>query len=235
MGTTFQGYQRLLRINSAYRSLVDGSTETNPAFNSGYEALRGMAPSFRSVMQTSPSDAGQTSVITIERISTPLGPMLAGATDDGLCLLEFTDRRMLEKQIATITRLLKARVVAGSHNHIQTTYVQLQEYFAGTRKSFDIPLVLPGADFQNLVWESLRTVPYGEAWSYARQAAFLGRSAAVRPVAAAHGYHRISIIVPCHRIIGSDGSLTGYGGGLARKCRLLELEHHYQPDFPYEL
>ncbi len=228
MGLTFQGYQRLLRINSAYRSLVDGSTVTDAAFNGGYESLSGFAHSFKSIMQTAPSDAGQTSVVTIERISTPLGPMFAGATDDGLCLLEFTDRRMLEKQIATITRLLKARVVAGSHNHIQTTYIQLQEYFAGTRRSFDIPLVLPGTDFQKIVWESLRTVPYGETWSYARQAAFLGRPAAVRPVAAANGYNRVSIIVPCHRIIGSDGSLTGYGGGLARKRQLLELEKRHR-------
>jgi AraC family transcriptional regulator, regulatory protein of adaptative response / methylated-DNA-[protein]-cysteine methyltransferase len=228
LGLTFQGYQRMLRINSAYRALVEGSTVTDAAFDGGYESLSGFTHSFRSVMQTSPSAAGRTSVITIDRIPTPLGPMFAGAADDGLCLLEFTDRRMLEKQIATITRLLKARVIAGSHSHIQTAHVQLKEYFAGTRTKFDIPLVVPGTEFQKAVWESLRTVPYGETWSYARQAAFLGRPAAIRAVAVANGYNRVSIIVPCHRIIGSDGSLTGYGGGLARKRQLLELEKRHR-------
>ncbi|MFA7566539.1 MAG: methylated-DNA--[protein]-cysteine S-methyltransferase, partial [Alkalispirochaeta sp.] len=104
---------------------------------------------------------------------------------------------------------------------------QLSEYFAGERREFELPLVVPGTDFQKEVWDSLMKVPYGETWSYAQQAAFMGRPKAVRAVAVANGYNRISIVIPCHRIIGSDGSLTGYGGGLPRKQRLLEIEKSY--------
>jgi len=227
LGLTFHGYQRMLRVNAAYRSLLDGASVTDVAFNGGYQSLSGFTHGYKSVMRTPPSEAAAQRVIYMERISTPLGPMFAGATDDGICLLEFTDRRMLEKQLATLTRRLDATIIAGTHPHIALLQEQLSEYFAGERREFDLPLVVPGTDFQREVWDSLMQVPYGETWSYAQQAAFMGRPKAVRAVAVANGYNRISIVIPCHRIIGSDGSLTGYGGGLPRKQRLLEIEKSY--------
>lgn len=101
---------------------------------------------------------------------------------------------------------------------------QLREYFAGERTSFDFPMELAGSDFQRAVWSALREIPYGETWSYGQLAARLGKPGAARAVGLANGANPIPIVVPCHRVIGADGSLTGYGGGLETKSALLELE-----------
>ncbi len=161
------------------------------------------------------------------KIETPLGEMVGGATDDGLCLLEFTDRRMLPTEYKDLTRLLKMTVVDGSNIHLAALREQLNEYFEGTRKDFDIPIVAPGSDFQKDVWKELMEIPYGTTRSYQEQANALRRPESVRAVANANGMNRISIIIPCHRVIGSDGSLTGYGGGLKRKRWLLDHEKKY--------
>jgi AraC family transcriptional regulator of adaptative response/methylated-DNA-[protein]-cysteine methyltransferase len=224
LGMTFHGYQRMLRINSAYRQLSGGAGVTDTAYGTGYESLSGFAYGFRKVMKRSPSEAGALMVVQVERFETPLGPMIAGATVDGLCLLEFTDRRMLERELGQISRRLGARIVAGANEHIETAKRELREYFDGERRSFTVPLVTPGSEFQRAVWRQLLTVPYGETRSYSQQAVEIGRPRAVRAVAAANGQNRVAIIIPCHRIIGADGSLTGYGGGVARKRWLLELE-----------
>ena len=162
--------------------------------------------------------------ITITRILTPLGPMLAGATDAGVCLLEFIDTKMLETQISRLKKRLRAEFVPGSNRHFKALHQQLQEYFAGKRKEFSLPLVMQGTPFQQDVWKALRTIPYGETCSYQAQAGLLGKPRAVRAVAQANGDNRISIIIPCHRVIGKDGKLVGYGGGLWRKRFLLDLE-----------
>ena len=109
---------------------------------------------------------------------------------------------------------------------------QLDEYFAGTRRDFDLPLAPRGTEFQREVWAVLRTIPFGSTWSYAQVALRLGRPGALRAVGAANGSNPIAIVVPCHRVVGSDGSLTGYGGGLARKRWLLEHEMGERPLFP---
>ncbi len=168
-------------------------------------------------------------IITVARILTPLGPMFTGATDQGLCLLEFADRRMLERQITLLERRLGARAVPGSHPILTLSQEQMSEYFGGHRQSFDLPLDLRGTPFQMDVWRELLTIPYGATRSYAQQAARINRPAAVRAVGRANGENRLSIVVPCHRVVGSDGTLTGYGGGLWRKKKLLELEQNSQP------
>ena len=110
------------------------------------------------------------------------------------------------------------------NKHLELLKQQLDEYFEGKRKEFTIPLFTPGSEFQQSVWKTLRTIPYGSTRSYKKQAELLQRPKAVRAVANANGMNRISIIIPCHRVIGEDGSLTGYGGGLWRKKWLLDLE-----------
>jgi len=150
--------------------------------------------------------------------------MIAGATDEGICLFEFTDRRMLEFELKELKRLLKANYVYGSNPHFIPLEKQINEYFAGTLKSFDLQLNAPGTDFQKLVWQKLQEIPYGETRSYKKQAVTVGNPAAIRAVAKANGYNRISIIIPCHRVIGEDGSMTGYGGGIWRKQWLLDFE-----------
>jgi AraC family transcriptional regulator of adaptative response/methylated-DNA-[protein]-cysteine methyltransferase len=150
--------------------------------------------------------------------------MLAGATDAGVCLLEFIDTKMLETQISRLKRRLRAEFVPGSNRHFEALHQQVQEYFAGKRKEFSLPLVMQGTPFQQDVWKALQAIPYGETRSYQEQAGLLGKPRAVRAVAQANGDNRISIIIPCHRVIGKDGKLVGYGGGLWRKRFLLDLE-----------
>jgi len=160
-------------------------------------------------------------------IETPLGEMVAGATDEGICLLEFIDRRMLPTEYKDLTRLLKTTLEQGDNIHLKSLRKQLDKYFSGELKEFTIPLVTPGTDFQQAVWKELLEIPYGTTRSYQEQANALRRSDSVRAVANANGMNRISIIIPCHRVIGSNGRLTGYGGGLKRKKWLLDHEKKY--------
>jgi AraC family transcriptional regulator of adaptative response/methylated-DNA-[protein]-cysteine methyltransferase len=160
-------------------------------------------------------------------IETPLGEMIAGATDEGVCLLEFSDRRMLPTEYKDLTRLLKTTLEDGESKHLMTLRKQLKEYFNGRRKEFTIPLVTPGTEFQQAVWKELQNIPFGSTRSYQQQAVELNRPDSARAVANANGMNRISIIIPCHRVIGNDGHLTGYGGGLKRKKWLLDHEKKY--------
>ena len=166
-------------------------------------------------------------MIKITKIETPLGEMVAGATDDGVCLLEFHDRKILPAEFEDLTRLLDTTIEDGENKHLKTLRKQLKEYFNGKRKEFDILLVTPGSPFQQAVWKELLEIPFGKTRSYQEQANLLNKSDSVRAVANANGINRISIVIPCHRVIGSDGKLTGYGGGLKRKKWLLDHEKKY--------
>lgn len=174
------------------------------------------------------NQANQINIVPITHISTPLGPMLAGAVLEGICLLEFTDRRMLPAQLKRLSNYLKAKFTPGAHQHFASLTAQLNEYFCGERKVFDLPLVAPGSDFQKNVWEALQQIPYGETISYQEQAAALNKSKAVRAIAKANGDNRIAIIIPCHRVIGANGKMVGYSGGIWRKKYLLDLEKKHK-------
>ncbi len=223
-GMTFQAYLRARRLNEAFGRIRHSSRVTEPAFDSGYDSLSGFNEAFKKTTGFVPSKSGQNNLITITRILSPLGPLFAGATDEGICLLEFSDRRMLETQIKRLKKHLSAEFAPGRNKHFQALHTQLQEYFAGTRKCFDLPLVLPGTEFQKKAWAALELIPYGQTRSYGHQAKALGNPKAVRAVARANGDNRIAIIIPCHRVIAADGTLAGYGGGLWRKQYLLDLE-----------
>lgn len=166
-------------------------------------------------------------MITTVRFESPLGELIAGATDEGVCLLEFNDRKRALTECRDIVKLLGQPLQEGEHKHLMDLMYQLNEYFTGTRKEFDLPLVTPGSDFQKAVWKELLNIPFGATRSYQEQANALGMPDAVRAVANANGMNRISIIIPCHRVIGSNGRLTGYGGGLKRKRWLLDHEKKY--------
>lgn len=223
-GMTFQAYQRMIRINTAVQELHGDRSVTYSAFDAGYDSLSGFSYTFKRITGKSPSKGKDMPTIAMERILTPLGPMFAGATGKGVCLLEFTDRRMLETELGELQRRLGAVVLMGGNTYIEQIKEELAEYFCGTRRSFSVPLDAPGSDFQRAVWKSLLDIPFGETRSYQAQAESLGKPEAVRAVASANGHNRISIVIPCHRVIGKDGSLTGYGGGLERKRWLLEHE-----------
>ena len=162
--------------------------------------------------------------ITTRILQTPLGDMIAGAVDQGICLLEFHDRRMLPTQKVRIQKHFDGELVQGDHPHFGPLEAQLTEYFEGKREHFDLPLTYPGSAFQCSVWESLMTIPYGKTRSYAQQSELIGNKKAIRAMAKANGDNRIAILIPCHRVIGSNGELIGYGGKLWRKKFLLELE-----------
>jgi AraC family transcriptional regulator of adaptative response/methylated-DNA-[protein]-cysteine methyltransferase len=223
-GMTFQAYLRSLRINDAFGQIREGDQVIQSAYANGYDSLSGFLESFKKSTGFTPKESQDKSVVVISRILTPLGPMIAGATDDGICLLEFTDRRMLETQFIRLKKYLKAELMAGKSPYFDSLKKELEEYFDGKRKVFSIPLVVPGTDFQKNVWNVLRGIPYGKTRSYKEQAVAMNNIKAIRAVATANGDNRLSIIIPCHRVIGSDGSMTGYGGGIWRKQWLLALE-----------
>jgi AraC family transcriptional regulator of adaptative response/methylated-DNA-[protein]-cysteine methyltransferase len=222
---TFNAYQRMLRLNRAYRELSAGQSVAAAAFDSGYESLSGFSDGFRNALGTSPSQASAATVIHLARLSTPLGPMIACATEQGVCLGEFADRRMLETEFADLRKRLNAVILPADDNpHLHQLERELEEYFTGTRTTFETPLHTPTTPFRQRVWDELLTIPYGTTRSYGAQAERIGKPTAVRAVASANGQNRIAIVIPCHRVIGADGSLTGYAGGLARKQWLLDHE-----------
>jgi len=146
------------------------------------------------------------------------------ATEDGVCLLDFADRRGLERETAILCKRLDAVVVPGRNEHLDRLSRQLDEFFDGSRASFDIPLLMCGTPFQETVWKELGRIPYGETISYVELARRIGRHGAQRAVGRANGDNRMAILIPCHRVVREDGTLCGYGGGLWRKQYLLDLE-----------
>lgn len=163
-------------------------------------------------------------IILTAAVDTPLGEMLAGVTGQGVCLLEFADSGRAKRQLRQLENRLRAAALTGKSPYFGLLQAQLDEYFAGLRRHFSLPLVLAGTPFQLRVWIAVQAIPYGETRSYSALAAQIGQPEAVRAVGAANGANPLAILVPCHRLIGADGRLTGYGGGLQRKQSLLELE-----------
>jgi len=163
-------------------------------------------------------------MIITKHITTPLGKMIAGATDEGICLFDFEFRKMMPVIRKRIGSFLQDDFAEGEHELIEQLQQQVNEYFKGDRQQFDLPLLLTGTAFQQKVWEALHTIPYGSTRSYMQQTKVLGDEKAIRAVARANGENCLAIIVPCHRVVGSDGSLTGYAGGLKAKKWLLEHE-----------
>lgn len=157
-----------------------------------------------------------------KKIQTPLGEMLAIKSEKGICMLEFFDGKSTEKQLKEIENL--GEIFEKDDDILNRLENELNDYFKGNLKEFTIPLDLIGTDFQKKVWNELIKIPFGETRSYKDQSIAVGDLLAIRAVANANGKNKIAIIVPCHRVIGSDGSLTGYAGGKKRKQFLLELE-----------
>ena len=225
-GITFHAYQRMLRINTAFKKIHQGSNVTDVAFDSGFDSLSGFGDSFKKIFGVSPSKSKKQQVVDLKRIETPLGTMYACATEQGICLLE-PDRKMLETEFKYLAKTLNAIIVQGENKHIKILEQQLQEYFDGERKEFSVPLHTPGSEFQQTVWNALKQIPYGNTRTYKEQADVIQKPDAVRAVANANGMNKVSIMIPCHRVIGTDGNLTGYGGGIWRKKWLLDLEKQH--------
>lgn len=166
-------------------------------------------------------------IIKTRRYESPCGTLLLGSFDDKLCLCDWQVEKHRDHVDRRLKRVLNAEFEDGTSDVIEEAVTQLDEFFAKKRQAFSIPLLFVGTDFQKTVWRELLTIPYGETISYGDMARRIGMPKAVRAVANANGANAISIFAPCHRVIGSDGSLTGYGGGLAAKKMLLELEKSF--------
>jgi len=224
-GMTFQAYQRACRLGVAMKALHDGASTLDAGLESGFDSDSGFREAFARVFGATPARARDARLLTASWIETPLGPMVSVAGDEGLELLEFVDRRALERELAVMRTRLDSAIVPGDHPVLARTAAQVREYFDGTRRDFDLPVRQRGSDFQRRVWDALCRIPYGETCSYTDIARAVGSPAAVRAVGTTNGQNQIAIVVPCHRVIRSDGSLCGYGGGRWRKQWLLDHEH----------
>jgi AraC family transcriptional regulator of adaptative response/methylated-DNA-[protein]-cysteine methyltransferase len=223
-GMTFQALARARRLSGTLSSIRNGATFDRAMAASGYESESGFRAAFAKAFERTPSRAHDGDCVRLAWFRSPLGPLVAGATSAGICLLEFTDRRMLEAQFAAIRQRFAVPVLPGSHKHLEQLEVELAKYFAGKLQQFTAPLVYPGTDFQQRVWQQLLTIPFGQTRSYEDIAVGVGVRKAVRAVGTANGLNRIAIVIPCHRVINKSGALGGYGGGLRRKQYLLDLE-----------
>lgn len=223
-GMTFQAYCRGRRLGVSFEQIRNGKDLDDVALGYGYQSHSGFRDAFVKTFGKPPGKSKTTDCILTAWIESPMGQLVTAATDKGICLLEFSDRRMLDAQFATLRKLFKSPIVPGENKHITLLRKELKKYFEGTLKQFTVPIVFPGSQFQQKVWSELLKIPCGKTVSYEDIAIKVGTPKAQRAVGHANGLNRIAIVIPCHRVVNKNGSLGGYGGGLWRKQRLLELE-----------
>lgn len=223
-GMTFVAYARARRMGLAMKQIREGQTVITVGLSSGYESCSGFRDAFSRIMGTPPSKSKAQSTLKAAWIDTPLGPMMAIGDDHALYLLEFVDRRGLEKEIEHLRKKTKLPILPGTSDPIIQIEKELKSYFSGTLQKFTTPLFLLGSPFQKKVWEELQKTLRGETISYAELAKRLNNPSAYRAVARANGANQLAIVIPCHRVINSNGELGGYGGGNKRKEWLLQHE-----------
>ncbi|MBM3857308.1 MAG: bifunctional transcriptional activator/DNA repair protein Ada [Verrucomicrobia bacterium] len=224
-GMTFVAYARARRMGIAMKEIRKGDPVIQAQLAAGYESGSGFRDAFSKIMGAAPASRGEHYLILHATwIDSPLGPMLAIADEEKLFLLEFVERRGLEREIERLRKRMKAAIVPGMTKPLHAIEQELKKYFEGKLKKFETPFFLLGSDFQKKVWRALLKIPYGTTRSYAAQADSMGFPRATRAVANANGANQLALVIPCHRIINSNGALGGYGGGLARKEWLLQHE-----------
>lgn len=223
-GMTFQAYCRGRRLGKSLEQIRRGEDLDDVALGFGYQSHSGFREAFVKTFGRAPGQSRAEDCILVTWIESPVGPLVAAATAEGICLLEFTDRRMLNAQFEKLRRYFHRSIVPGDNQHLQLLKGELKSYFEGELKEFTVPLVYPGSPFQEKVWNQLRAIPYGVTASYEDIACRIGTPGAVRAVGHANGLNRIAIVIPCHRVVNKNGELGGYGGGLWRKRILLDLE-----------
>lgn len=224
-GMTFQAFHRARRLGRAMDEVRSGGDLLSVGQEHGFDSASGFRDAFSKLFGEPPGRASDgPSPLVARNMETPLGPMLGVANDSGVCLLEFVDRKSMTEQVATLRGHFPGTVVPGTNEHLDQLADELSSYFAGVLTEFTVPLVYPGSPFQSLVWAVLRTIPYGKTVSYGSIAAQIGKPGGSQAVGRANGENRLAIVIPCHRVVRSDGDLCGYAGGLRRKEWLLNLE-----------
>jgi AraC family transcriptional regulator of adaptative response/methylated-DNA-[protein]-cysteine methyltransferase len=223
-GMTFLQMARLHRIRAGFDTLSEGGLVIEAQLEASFQSGSGFRESFARVLGQSPSSFTGEEPIRADWIDTPLGLMVAASDQHALHLLEFADRKALPTQIKKLQSVTQGGIGVGRFAPIDQIEVELGAYFRAEDARFETPLALHGTPFSRRVWRELRKIPPGETRSYRDIAEAIGQPAATRAVARANGANQIALAIPCHRVIGADGSLTGYGGGLWRKQQLIELE-----------
>lgn len=226
-GESFLTMARAARLRSGLTSLQKGSQMIDAQLDAGFDSASGFRTAFTRLFGHPPHDMRGPSDLRADWIETPLGGMIAIADDESLHLLEFVERKALPEGLRKLSAMTGGRIGLGRTAVHDRTETQLQHYFAGQAAMLDVPVALHGTDFQQQVWRALQTIPAGETRSYAELAAQIGRPTATRAVARANATNRLALVVPCHRVIGADGTLTGYAGGLWRKEKLIQIERRY--------
>lgn len=219
-GMTFLEMARQRRIREGFETLAVGGKVISAQHEASFES----ASAFRRLLGCAPADLRPEKLLRATWIPTPLGDMIAVSSRSHLHLLEFVDRKGLPAELKRLQDESKEGIGIGPMPPSEQAAADLADYFAARSSRFATPLALKGSAFTRQVWEALRRIPPGETRSYTDIARQIGRPSATRAVARANGANQIALMIPCHRVIGSDGSLTGYGGGLWRKQRLIEIE-----------
>jgi AraC family transcriptional regulator of adaptative response/methylated-DNA-[protein]-cysteine methyltransferase len=225
-GMTFVEYARARRLGAAFKAIRTGERVIMAQLDAGYESGSGFRDAFARIMGAPPASTTARALFAAW-LDTPLGPMIALSDEAALHLLEYADRRGLERQIERLRVRAKAGIVPGRTAPIAQIEAELAAYFDGSSMRFETPLARLGSTFQNAVWDALLAIPPGQTRSYADLARTIGRPEAVRAAAQANGANQLAIVVPCHRVISADGALCGYGGGLPRKRWLLDHERRW--------
>lgn len=223
-GMTFVEYARARRMGLAMKQIRSGETVINTQLTAGYESSSGFRDAFSRIMGAPPTKLNDGTVLKASWIDTPLGPMLAIANEEALFLLEFVDRRGLEREIENLRKKTKSAVIPGTTLPITSIENELKRYFSNQLDQFNTPFHLIGSPFQLRVWEELMKIPMGETRSYSDVSIAIGKPDAIRAVARTNGSNQLALIIPCHRVINKDGHLGGYGGGIKRKEWLINHE-----------
>ena len=228
-GRTFAAHGREMRLGRALHTLRAGGSLDDAALGHGFDSHSGFREAFARHFSRTPGNARSADCLLAEVVPSPLGPLLIAASDAGIGLLEFSDPMRLEVTMGRHQQRSELPLVPGQHPLLEKLKAELVDYFAGRRQQFTVPLHAPGTPFQERVWAGLGRIPYGTTWSYADLARYVGQPRASRAIGLANGANRIAILIPCHRVVNTGGTLGGYGGGLWRKRLLLELERTGKP------
>lgn len=226
-GMTFVEYARSRRMGLAMKNIKSGHSVIESQLESGYESSSGFRDAFSRILGNAPTRADG-KVLMASWLDTPLGPMLVIVDEDYLYLLEFVDRRGLENEISRLRKGIKTGIIPGETRITQQIKTELDNYFSAKCFTFKTPMYLLGSEFQKNVWHSLQTIPIGKTCSYLDIAKAVDHPKAFRAVANANGANQLALIIPCHRVINSNGELGGYGGGISRKAWLLNHEKNAQ-------
>ncbi|WP_102222832.1 bifunctional transcriptional activator/DNA repair enzyme AdaA [Acidimangrovimonas sediminis] len=229
-GMTFLDLARQRRLGAGVKTLAAGGKVIEAQMDAGFASPSAFREAFARMAGIAPGALDRAPLLSAGWIETPLGAMIAVADARALHLLEFVGRKALPTELRRLHAAAKGRLGIGRTAVHDATEAQLAAFFEGRAARFTVPLALHGTPFSRRVWEALCEIPAGETRSYSELARTLGRADAVRAVARANGANQIALIVPCHRVIGADGSLTGYGGGLWRKQRLIEFERRFSEE-----